>query len=199
MDSQYPSDENSRRRMSRERRSGASGSLPVSTFSKSGRPLWQAGSGCSVLSIGVAALIVAAGAIVTLKKAAPYLQGELAGGASARSTYRLTNNAHQLALALRAYAGEHEGAFPESIRDLAPGSIPESELDRILLEGSEGSETGEAWIYLPGLTSSSAPQSLLLIGAVAAREGKRIVALADGSVVLWEELRALSEMEQRQR
>lgn len=199
MDSHYPSDESTPRRLPRERRSGISGSSAASVISKSGRPLWQAGSGCSVLSIGLVGLIVAAGAIATLKKAAPYLQGELAGGASARSTYRLMNNARQLALALRAYAGEHEGVFPESIRDLAPSSIAESELDRILLEGSEGSDTGEAWIYLPGLTSSSAPQSLLLAGAVSTREGKRIVALADGSVESWEESRALSEVEQRQR
>ncbi len=140
------------------------------------------GIGCSLLGLAAAALIIALAATGVMNQALPFIQGEWFGGAKARSRYRLLNNARQLVAALKTAAHDNEGRYPLSLRLLAPSVLSETELNRLLLEGSEGSPTGEAWIYLPDPPDDGPANPPLIIAAAAGKDGRRMAGFHDGSV-----------------
>lgn len=149
--------------------------------------LWRGGSGCGLLSLAVVAVIVVLVSTGVLKETVVFLQGELAGGPQAKGRHRQMSNCRQLVMALRAYAGEHDGSYPPELGELTPEPLDEAELDRLLKEGSAGSPTGEAWILMPGLTTDSPAGEPLLIAAAPSSRGKRLAALNDASVVEMDE------------
>ena len=158
--------------------------------------LWRGGSGCGLLAFAAVVLIAVLASTGVLKEAAVFLQGELAGGPQAKGKHRQMNNCRQLVLALRAYAGEHDGSYPAELRELAPAPLDADELHRLLDEGSAGSVTGEAWILMPGLTTSAPSAEPLLIAATPGPDGKRLVALNDTAVIEMDEEEALRRIEE---
>lgn len=145
--------------------------------------LWRAGSGCSILSVAAAAVIITLLATGTLQRSITYFRGEFAGGAAARSHHRMMSNARQLMSALKLYAGDHNGSYPDSFEELSPDILSEAELNRLLIEGSIGSASGEAWILQPGLTTSSPSTAVLIVATTADSSGERVATLNDGSLV----------------
>lgn len=140
------------------------------------------GVGCSLLGLAAAGIIIALAAAGVMNQSLPFIQGEWFGGAKAKSRYRMMNNARQLVAALKAAAGDNEGRLPLSLRELAPSVLSEPELNRLLLEGSEGSPNGEAWIYFPEPPDDGAVNPPLIIAAVPGADGKRAAGFSDSSV-----------------
>ncbi len=140
-------------------------------------------SGCSLVSVLVTAVIIALAFTGTLQKAVIYFKGEFIGGASANSHHRMMSNALQLVGSLKAYAGTHEGSYPPTLRDLAPDPLDDATLEKLLIQGSAGSDTGEAWIYFPAVTTSSPSSAPLIITVKPDASGKHVVALNDSSVI----------------
>lgn len=144
--------------------------------------LWRAGSGCSILSLAAAAVIIILLTTGTLQRTITYFRGEFTGGAAARSHHRMMSNARQLVGALQAYAGDHGGAYPDSLQDLSPDTLSESDLNRLLTEGSIDSPTGEAWILRSDLTTSAPSTAVLIFAATPDASGEHVAGLNDGSL-----------------
>jgi hypothetical protein len=148
-----------------------------------GAEFFRFGMGCSLLGTGLALLIIAMVWSDQLSRAVSFFRGEMAGGSDARSTIRMTNNARQLLLALEAHAAENNGLYPQSLEELAPGTLTEAELRPLLNQGSPGRGAApDAWIYFPGLSNSARSDQPVIASSQEFGEGGRILALRDGSV-----------------
>lgn len=147
-----------------------------------GPQYWRGSAGCSLLGTGLVLVIVLLVMTGQLQHAARWLRAEMSGGAAAKSEIRLVNNARQLLMALNDHASSHGGVYPDKLGDLAPDTLAEEALFPLLSQGSEGSRTGSAWVYYPGLTSSAPGSRIVLTSATPAMGGGWIVAYLDGSV-----------------
>ena len=143
---------------------------------------WRGSAGCSLLGTGLVLVIVLLVMTGQLQHAARWLRAEMSGGAAAKSEIRLVNNARQLLMALNNHASEHSGLYPDALGQLAPDTLAEEELRPLLVQGSEGSATGSAWVYYPGLTTSAPGGRIVLTSATPAMGGGWIVGYRDGSV-----------------
>ena len=109
-----------------------------------------------------------------------------------------SNNARQVAISLKVYAGDHKGNYPEKLEQLIKEDIIEEANRDILNFVNPTSNLASPWIYNNGLTDSSPGTEILLLSP-SASNGKRIAAYNDGSVntITEEEAqKALSKMNQ---
>lgn len=98
---------------------------------------------------------------------------------------REISHVKQLSIACRSYALDHDGVFPQKLRELVPDYMD----DEVLLKTTKP-KTGETedYIYFPGLTDTH-NGTVPLIASPVVRRGKRVVGMVGGQV------RAMGEVE----
>ena len=106
-------------------------------------------------------------------------------GSSVARSPRIENMVRQRSLfpAVKKYAGDHDGKFPEGLSDLPPDYISEGMIaaNRFL-----DPKTGQLsdWIYFPGYSEASESNTIILASPVA--HGKyRILTRVDGSSIIF--------------
>lgn len=139
--------------------------------------------GCSLVSVAATAIVFALAATGMLDQSVTWVRTMIGGGV-AKSEVAMSNNCRQLVAALKLYAGDHNDSYPDSLFDLVPEPLSETELNRLLGEGTanEGSAPS-AWILTPHLTTSSSAADILIISARPTGKKHHIAGLNDGSVV----------------
>ncbi|MCB1225901.1 MAG: DUF4190 domain-containing protein [Verrucomicrobiales bacterium] len=93
------------------------------------------------------------------------------------------NNAREIVMACKAYAGDHGGAFPPALESL----VTERYLDdAATLQTFPPSADGEAvgFEYIPGGSDSGAATAVVIRSKRSWRDGKRLVGLLDGSIAI---------------
>ena len=74
------------------------------------------------------------------------------------------NNAHQLVVAMKVFASDHDGKFPDELKNVVTKDLMSEEdfrkLSHIKLDG--GRPDAE-WIYIPGLTEATPDDHLLIV------------------------------------
>jgi prepilin-type processing-associated H-X9-DG protein len=93
------------------------------------------------------------------------------------------SNLKQIGLALTIYANDHDRLFPPTLDALMPYYLTDETLLRCpsRLRGKQG------YLYVPGLTSSSSPGTIVAFDKLGNHGGVRHVLFVDSHVMLWSE------------
>ncbi len=103
---------------------------------------------------------------------------------------RVINDLKQLVIALKFYAADHDGKYPDQLSELVKDGVLD---DETLLEyKNPETKQGQPWLYNKTLTDSSPGTSAVLAAPIKSKDGKRVVAFNDGSVRLVTEAEFIS-------
>ena len=94
------------------------------------------------------------------------------------------NNGRQIVICIKAWAGDHKGAYPRTLADLVNDTddgLTLPQFQGLALVRWPRDATPEPWLYVGAELNDSAPGQLPLLASPRTRKGKRIVCHNDGS------------------
>jgi len=103
------------------------------------------------------------------------------GARDRANAMRSMSNAKQIHIACFCYATDNDGKFPDNLDQLVPQYLPDR---RVFVCPLSEDKTSIGYEYFSGLTSTSAPDKILLQSKATTKRHERVIVRVDGSAQL---------------